>query len=40
MTMEDLVKHLDNILTVSGEHLLIDNGSVSHQQAMEKAETE
>ncbi|MEF2782141.1 MAG: virulence RhuM family protein [Clostridium sp.] len=40
MTMEDWVKHLDNILTVTGEQLLVDNGSVSHQKAMEKAETE
>ncbi|QUN14163.1 virulence RhuM family protein [Clostridium sp. C1] len=40
MTMEDWVKHLDNILTVTGEQLLVGNGSVSHQQAMEKAETE
>lgn len=39
MTMEDWVKHLDNILTVTGEQLLVGNGSVSHQQAMEKAET-
>ena len=40
MTMEDWVKHLDNILTVTGEQLLVGNGSVSHQLAMEKAETE
>ena len=40
MTMEDWVKHLDNILTVTGEQLLVGNGSVFHQQAMEKAETE
>lgn len=40
MTMEDWVKHLDNILTATGEQLLVGNGSVSHQQAMEKAETE
>ena len=40
MTMEDWVKHLDNIFTVTGEQLLVGNGSVSHQQAMEKAETE
>ena len=40
MTMEDWVKYLDNILTVTGEQLLVGNGSVSHQQAMEKAETE
>ena len=40
MTMEDWVKHLDNILTVTGEQLLVGNGSVTHQKAMEKAETE
>lgn len=40
MTMEDWVKHLGNILTVTGEQLLVGNGSVTHQKAMEKAETE
>lgn len=40
MTMEDWVKHLDNILTVTGEELLVSNGSISHTQAMKKAETE
>ena len=40
MTMEDWAKHLDNILTVSGEQLLVGNGSIFHTQAMEKAETE
>ena len=40
MTMEDWAKHLDNILTVTGEQLLTGNGTVSHKQAMEKAEVE
>ena len=40
MTMEDWVKHLDNILTVTGEELLVGNGSISHTQAMKKAESE
>lgn len=40
MTMEDWVKHLDNILTVTGEELLVGNGSISHKKAMEKAESE
>jgi hypothetical protein len=40
MTMEDWSMHLDNILTMSGEQLLEGNGSVSHTQAMEKAENE
>lgn len=40
MTMEDWAKHLDGILTSTGENLLIGNGTVSHLQAMEKAQTE
>ena len=40
MTMKDWSKHLDGILTSNGEKLLIGNGEVSHQQAMEKVEIE
>ena len=40
MTMQDWAKHLDGILTSTGEQLLIGNGTVSHQQAMDKVETE
>lgn len=40
MTMQDWSKHLDGILTSAGEQLLIGNGSITHNQAMEKAETE
>lgn len=40
MTMSDWAKHLDGILTSTGEQLLIGNGTVSHEQAMKKAETE
>lgn len=40
MTMKDWAKHLDNILTMSGERLLSGNGSISHSQAMEKVEGE
>lgn len=40
MAMEEWSKHLDNILTVSGEQLLTENGTVSHKQAMDKAEEE
>lgn len=40
MTMEDWAKHLDGILTSTGENLLMGNGTVSHIQAMEKAQTE
>ena len=37
MTMADWSKHLDQILTAGGEQLLKDNGSVSHELAVEKA---
>ncbi|MEG0147072.1 MAG: RhuM family protein, partial [Raoultibacter sp.] len=40
MTMDDWAKHLDGILTSTGENLLTGNGTVSHSQAMEKAQTE
>ena len=40
MTMKDWADHLDGILTSSGEQLLAGNGSVSHDKAMLKAETE
>lgn len=37
MYMEDNIKQLDGILSGTGEQLLMDAGSVSHQQALEKA---
>jgi hypothetical protein len=40
MTMQDWAEHLDRILTMSGEQLLIGNGSISHKQAVDKATTE
>lgn len=40
MTMEDWARHLDDILTMSGEQLLQGNGSVSHNQAVEKTTEE
>jgi len=40
MTMEDWAKHLDRILTMSGENLLHGAGKVSHEQAIEKATNE
>lgn len=40
MTMADWSKHLDQILTAGGEKLLQGNGSVSHDQAVEKATNE
>ena len=40
MTMKDWAEHLDRILTMTGEQLLQGNGSVSHQQAVNKATDE
>ncbi len=40
MYMSDYVQQLDNILSSTGEALLKGSGSISHQQAMEKAESE
>lgn len=40
MYMSDYVEQLDNILSSAGESLLSGPGSVSHLQAMEKAEEE
>ena len=40
MTMADWAEHLDGILTSTGENLLIGAGSISHEAAMKKAETE
>ncbi len=40
MYMSDYVQQLDNILSSTGEALLNGSGTISHQQAMEKAEQE
>ena len=40
MYMKDYIKHLDNILSATGEKLLSDAGSVSHEQAIDKAKIE
>ena len=40
MTMKDWAEHLDRILTMSGEKLLLGAGSISHEIAIEKATTE
>ena len=40
MYMSDYVEHLDNVLKATGEKLLEGAGSVSHAQAMEKANEE
>ncbi|MCH5248735.1 MAG: virulence RhuM family protein [Lachnospiraceae bacterium] len=37
MTMEDWAKHLDRILTMSGEQLLQGSGGITHMQAIDKA---
>ena len=40
MYMKDYIKQLDNILSATGEKLLSDAGSVSHEKAIDKAESE
>ena len=40
MTMQDWSIHLDGILTSTGEQLLVGSGTISHQQALIKVETE
>jgi len=40
MTMKDWAEHLNKILTMSGEKLLIGAGSISHTQAVNKATAE
>ena len=40
MTMQDWAEHLDKILTMSGEQLLVGAGSISHSQAINKATEE
>lgn len=40
MYMEDYVRQLDNNITTIGEELLTDGGSISHEEAMEKAVAE
>lgn len=40
MYMEDYIKQLDAILFSTGEKVLIDAGTVSHEQAIEKAKSE
>ena len=40
MYMSDYVEYLDNVLKATGENLLEDAGSVSHAQAMKKANEE
>ena len=40
MHMEDYIKQLDKILSSTGEKLLIGAGSISHNQAIEKAKSE
>ena len=40
MTMKDWSEHLDRILTMSGEQLLVGAGSISNSQAIDKATEE
>lgn len=40
MYMKDYISHLDAILSSTGEKLLDGPGKVSHQQAMDKAQSE
>ena len=40
MYMEDYVRQLDNNITSIGEELLTDGGTISHEEAMEKAVAE
>ncbi|MFA7411708.1 MAG: RhuM family protein [Tissierellaceae bacterium] len=40
MYMKDYISHLDAILSSTGEKLLGNAGSISHQQAMDKAQEE
>ncbi len=40
MKMSDWVKHVDNILTATGEDLLEGNGKISHKQMEKKVEDE
>ena len=40
MNMRDYIEHLDSILNATGENLLKGAGTVSHQQAIDKAKAE
>ena len=40
MKMKDWAAHLDGILTATGEQLLQNAGSISHEQAVDKATIE
>ena len=40
MHMEDYIKHLDMILSSTGEKLLIESGTISHDKAIKKAKSE
>ncbi|MFV0344544.1 MAG: virulence RhuM family protein [Anaerocolumna sp.] len=40
MYMNDYIEHLDNVLSSTGEKLLVGSGKVSHAQALQKAKEE
>ena len=40
MYMSDYVEQLDKILSTAGKEILTDAGTISHKQAIEKAQSE
>lgn len=40
MYMKDYISQLDNILSSTGENILLDSGKISNKQALEKAKEE
>ena len=40
LTMKDHIDRLDRILSANGENLLDGSGSISHEEAVEKARSE
>src|SRR3989339_154532 len=40
MYMKDYIRQLDNILSATGEKLLLDSGTINHEKAIDKAELE
>ena len=40
MRMEDYLKYLDNLLKAGDDKILVDNGKISHEEAIDKAKNE
>lgn len=40
MKMEDYLKYLDNLLKAGDDKILVDNGKISHEEAIDKAKSE